>query len=153
LSDSNESVKIFYSYVSQDQSFIDQLDTHLAVLKRRTWIITSYAGEAGADRMEQLNQADIILLLISPNFINTPYIYEREAKRAMERRKEGIIVIPVLLRPTDGWQLEEFGGLIAVPRDKPVSAYSNKDDAFSSIAGEIRAIVINIRKVRGLTIG
>ncbi len=68
----------------------DQLDTHLAVLKRRKWVVTSFAAEPGVDRMEQLNQADIILLLISSNFINTPDIYEEEAKRAMERRKEGI---------------------------------------------------------------
>jgi nucleoside phosphorylase len=150
-SGSNENVRIFYSYVSQDQSFVNQLDTHLAVLRRRKWIVTSYAGEAGADRMELLNQADIILLLISPNFINTSDIYEREAKRAMERRKEGIRVIPVLLRPTADWRFEEFGGLQAVPRDKPISAYNDRDVPFSAIAEEIRAVVTNIRKERGLS--
>jgi nucleoside phosphorylase len=147
---SNESIQIFYSYVGKDQALIDELDTHLAVPKRRKWIVTSFAAEPGVNRMEQLNRADIILLFISPSFVNTPDIYEKEVKRAMERWNEGIRVIPVLLRPTDGWLLEEFGGLVPVPRDKPVSAYSNKDDAFSKVAGEIRAVVTNIRKERGL---
>jgi nucleoside phosphorylase len=148
---SNESVRIFYSYVEQDQALINQLDTHLAVLRRRKWVVTSYAGQIGEDRMELLNRADIILLLISPNFINSFDIYEKEAKRAMERRKDGVKVIPVLLRPTANWRLEEFGGLMAVPRDKPVSAYSDRDVVFSAIAEEIGVIVMDIRKTRGLS--
>jgi nucleoside phosphorylase len=150
---SNESVQIFYSYVEQDQTFVDQLDKHLAVLRRRQWVVTSYAGKAGADRMELLNQADIILLMISSNFIDSPDIYAKEVKCAMERRKEeNIVVIPVLLRPTANWKLEEFGTLQSVPRDgKPVSAHSDKDDAFKTIAEEISAIVMGIRKARGLS--
>ncbi|HEY5005476.1 MAG TPA: toll/interleukin-1 receptor domain-containing protein, partial [Ktedonobacteraceae bacterium] len=141
-----------YSYVEQDQALVDQLDTHLSVLRRQKWVVTSYAGKAGANRMELLNQADIILLLISPNFIRSLEIYEEEVKRAMERRqKEGIIVIPVLLRPTANWKLEEFGGLQAVPRDKPVNAYSDRDVPLSVIGEEIRGIVMNIRKERGLS--
>ncbi len=153
LPSSNESVQIFYSYVSEDQSFVKQIDIHLSVLKHRKWVVTSYAGEAGADRMELLNRADIILLLISPYFIDQFDIYEKEVKRAMERRNEGIRVIPVLLRPTEGWHLEEFGGLQAVPRDKAVSLHSDRDrdSVFSTIAGEIRTIVTNIRKERGLS--
>ncbi len=145
-----EKVQIFYSYVGDDEAFAKQLDVHLAVLKRHKGVVTSYAGNAGVDRMEQLNRADIILLFISPYFINAFDIYEKEAKRAMERMQEGVRVIPVLLRPTNGWQLEEFGNLQVVPRDKPVSAYSDKDSVFSAIAGEIGTIVMNIRKERGL---
>ncbi len=66
--------------------------------------------------------------------------------------KKEFRVIPVLLRPTDGWRLEEFGGLQAVPRDKPVSAYNDKDVPFSAIAAEIRTVVTNIRKERGLSL-
>jgi nucleoside phosphorylase len=150
VSPSNNSIQIFYSYIRQDQALIDQLDAHLAVLKRHKGVVTSYAGIAGEDRMELLNQADIILLLISPNFLNSFDTYEKEVKRAMVRRKDGAKVIPVLLRPTANWRLEEFGGLMVVPRDKPVSAYSDKDHAFMIIAEEISAIVADIRKERGL---
>ena len=149
---SNNNIQIFYSYVEQDQAWVDQLDTHLAGLRRHKGVVTSYAGKAGAHRMELLNQADIILLMISPNFIKALELYEEEVKRAMERRqKEGIIVIPVLLRPTTDWKLEEFGGLMSVPRDKPVSAYSDKDTPLSAIAEEISVIVMDIRKARGLS--
>lgn len=150
---SNESVQVFYSYVVQDQALVDQLNKHLAVLRRRQWVVTSYAGKAGTDRMELLNQADIILLMISSNFIDSSDIYTKEVKRAMERREEeGIIVIPVLLRPTADWKLEEFGTLQSVPRDgNPVSAHSDKDDAFKKIAEEISTIVMDIRKARGLS--
>jgi nucleoside phosphorylase len=147
---SNESIHIFYFYVEQDQALINQLDKHLSSLKRHKGVVTSYAGNAGNERMELLNQADIILLLISSNFIDALGLYEKEAKRAMERRKDGVRVIPVLLRPIANLQLEEFGGLVAVPRGKPVSAFSDKDAAFSAIAEEIGVIVMDIRKARGL---
>ena len=49
-----------------------------------------------------LDAADVILLLISPDFIASDYCYEREMKRAMERhRKSEARVIPVILRPCD----------------------------------------------------
>ena len=49
-----------------------------------------------------LNSADLILLLISPDFLGSEYCYRKEMMRALERHKNGECrVIPVILRPSD----------------------------------------------------
>ena len=57
----------------------------------------------------------------------------------MERHEAGeALVIPVILRPVD-WTGAPFGKLQALPRDgKPVSTWSNQDEAFADVARGIR---------------
>ena len=69
---------------------------------------------------QHLNNAQIILLLVSPDFMDSDYCYGVEMKRAIERheRKEAR-VIPIILRPVY-WQ-GILGKLQALPTDgKPV---------------------------------
>ena len=83
-------VTVFYSYSHKDEAFKEQLDTHLALLRRKklikTWhdrrIIPGQDWESSIDR--QLDESDIILLLVSPDFIASDYCYGRELVR-MER--------------------------------------------------------------------
>jgi hypothetical protein len=99
---------IFFSYSHVDESLRDQLETHLSGL-RRQGIISSWhdrqitAGtELGEAIDNHLNAADIILLLVSPDFIDSDYCYAREMKQALERHQIGEArVIPVILRPCD----------------------------------------------------
>jgi len=56
-------------------------------------------------------------------------------------------VIPIMLKPTEGWDKTDFKGLLSLPRDgRPVSKWPDKDDAFAKIAGEIRAVATNLQK-------
>jgi len=84
---------------------------------------------------QELNAADIILLLVSPDFMNSEYCYSNEMKRALERHdKKEATVIPIILRPVY-WQ-GVLGNLQALPKDaKPVisSNWHNEDDAFFNI--------------------
>jgi hypothetical protein len=67
---------------------------------------------------EHFDAAQVILLLVSPDFIASDYCYERETLRAIERHKAGQArVIPVILRPFD-WHDLPFGKLQAAPRDR-----------------------------------
>ena len=86
-----------------------------------------------------INADDIILLLVSPDFLASKYCYEREISRAMERHEAGeAIVIPVILRPCD-WQGAPFGKLQAAPTDaRPVTQWTNTDQAFLEVAKAIR---------------
>lgn len=65
-------VTLFYSYSHQDEKLRDALATHLALLRRQGIISEWYdrnidAGEEWREAIdENLNSADIILLLISP---------------------------------------------------------------------------------------
>ena len=88
---------------------------------------------------EQLEQAQIILLLVSAYFLASDYCYDVEMTRAMEKHREGsACVIPVILHPCD-WQSAPFGALRATPTDgKPVSMFADPHEAFAVIAKDIR---------------
>lgn len=136
---------VFFSYSHIDEALRDRLEVHLAMLKRQGVIETWHDRRIGAGENihhaidERINQDDIILLLVSPDFLASTYCYDIEVKRAMERHhaKEAI-VIPVILRPSD-WHDAPFGALNAVPRDgKAITRMPDADEAFLEVAGAIR---------------
>ena len=136
---------IFFSYSHRDESLRDELEIHLAALKRQGVIKTWHDRriEAGKEVdhaiSEYLEKADIILLLVSPYLIASDYCYDVEMKRAIERHEAGEArVIPVILHPCD-WHGLPFGKLMATPKDgKPVSKFPNQHDAFYEISQGIR---------------
>ena len=101
-------MRLFYSYSHVDEPLRDKLDRHLAALKR-SGVISDWhdrkilAGENFDTRINQhLEDADIILFLISDDFLASSYIWDVEVKRAMEREQSGQCrVVPVVLRPVD----------------------------------------------------
>lgn len=133
-------VSIFFSYSHRDESLRDELEKHLAGLKHQGLIDTWHdrritAGEEVDDAIsEHLEKADIILLLVSPDFIASDYCYSIEMVRALQRHNNGEArVIPVILRPCD-WKDLEFGKLLATPKDgKPVTKFPNQDEAFLEV--------------------
>ena len=139
-------LKLFYCYTRVDKLLRDELDIHLSSLKRQQLIISWYDGEIGPgceweeEINTQLRNANIILLLVTPNFIASDYCYSIEMERALERHKEGTArVIPIILRRTY-WDETPFSSLQALPTDaKPVTQWQDRDEAFWDIT-------INIRK-------
>ncbi|MEM7794112.1 MAG: TIR domain-containing protein [Cyanobacteria bacterium P01_C01_bin.118] len=84
--------------------------------------------------MVLLKRADIILLLISADFIASDYCYEIELQQAMERHQAGEArVIPIILRPAD-WQNTPFSELQAFPTNaKPITSWSDRDEAWLNV--------------------
>lgn len=139
---------LFFAYSHQDEILRNQLEVHLAALKRQGIIEAWHdrrilAGEEFNSAIsDKLETANIILLLISPDFIASDYCYNIEMKRAMERHstKESII-IPVILRPCD-WHDMPFSKIQAVPKDaKPVVMWPNIDEAFLDIIQSIKKVL------------
>jgi hypothetical protein len=138
-------LNLFYSYAREDLSLRIALERHLAVLQRQGVIAGWHDQEisAGAEWAgevdEHLRTADIILLLISSDFLSSDYCYDVELQRAMQRHDAGAArVIPVLLRAVE-WKGAPFGKLQAVPTGAvPVTSWDNRDEAFADIAGAIR---------------
>lgn len=129
-------ITLFFSYSHRDEDLRDELETHLAALKRQgvidTWHDRRIAAgkEFDAEISQHLDTSQIILLLISPYFIASDYCYDAEMTRALELHRDGKArVIPVILHPCD-WQGLPFGKLQALPKDgKAVSKYPNLHDA------------------------
>lgn len=150
-------MEVFYSYAHKDEGLRDELDTHLALLKRQKLINgwfdreISEGKELEGEIAEHLNSAPIILLLVSTAFMASDYCYDKEMERAMERHEaKEARVIPIILRPCD-WHSAPFGKLKALPKDgKPVISWSNRDEAFLDIAQALRRVVADVAKAQGL---
>lgn len=143
---------VFFSYCHADEALRDQLEKQLAMLRRQGVINTWHdrrinAGqEIDAAIDEHINSDEIILLLVSPDFIASDYCYNIEMKRAMERHQAGdAIVIPVILRACD-WHYAPFGKLLGTPQDgKPVTLWPDRDEAFLLVAKEVRKAAEKLR--------
>jgi RNA polymerase sigma factor (sigma-70 family) len=137
---------LFFSYSHRDESLRDEIEKHLTMLKRQGLIEAWHdrriiAGQPLDEAIGgQLDHADIILLLVSSDFLASEYCYGVEVQRAMERHQRGeAVVIPVVLRRCD-WKSAPFGGLLALPRDgKPVVTWPDRDEAFLNITEGIKA--------------
>src|ERR1700738_3146302 len=128
-----KAIEIFYSYAHKDERLRNELDKHLFNMKKQGLITAWYDRDisAGTEWEEEidtrLNSAQIILLLISSDFLASEYCYSIEMKRALERHDAGEArVIPVLLQPVD-WQGAPFKKLQVLPKNaKPVTRWKNR---------------------------
>ena len=141
-------ITIFISYAHKDEQLLNTLKTHLEGLRRQGLIDTWFDRKISAGQQwsweidDHSLSADIILLLVSPDFMASEYINNVELKRAMVWQSQGLSrIIPIILRPTD-WEQASFGRLQALPRDgKPITTWSNHDEAFLNVAKGIRSVV------------
>ena len=143
-----EPIKLFFSYSHKDEALRDELAEHLANLRRQEKINVWHdrkipaGGEWRNEIDGHLNSADLILLLISPAFLDSDFCYQDEMQRALDRHEAGeAFVIPIILRPVD-WQGSPFEKLQALPKDaKPVSVWANRDEAWLDVAQGLRIAV------------
>jgi hypothetical protein len=141
-------LRIFFSYSQTDQQLRDQLDKHLAPLKRESLVETWHdrkltPGQDFARVIDaELERAHIILLLVSADFIASEYCYGVEMKRGLERQRTGEAeVIPIILRACD-WKTMPFGRLVALPeKHGHVLAWPDLDEAFTDVVQGIRRVV------------
>lgn len=148
-----EKINIFISYSHEDESYKDKLEKHLSILKRNKIIETWHdrkiiPGEDWDKKiMEELENAHIILLLVSVDFLSSNYCYDIEIKRAVERHDKGeAILIPVMLRKCD-WNDTSFSKIQALPKNaKPVKNFDDEDEAFYSIAEGIKLAIVQLKK-------
>jgi len=144
----NVPIRLFYSYSHKDETLRDELEEALALLKRQGLISGWHDRKIGAGDEwkgaidKNLEEAQVVLLLVSASFLASDYCWDVETKRAVERHDQGEAkVIPVILRPCD-WHGAPFGKLQALPKDvKAVTSWTNKDEAWTDVAVGIRRAV------------
>jgi hypothetical protein len=149
-------IKVFLSYSHIDEKYRDELAKHLNILKRLKIIETWHdrrilPGEDWSNSInENLNNADIILLLVSVDFINSEYCFELEMNQAIARHESGeAVVIPIIIRPCL-WQRLPFGKFQTATRDgKPVEKYPSYDDAFLEVCENIEIVArqLGVKKI------
>lgn len=141
-------IKIFFCYAHEDEVLLNKLKTHLRPLQRQGLIDfwhdcnISAGAEWKREIDKHLNTAQIILLLVSPDFMDSDYCYSIEMKRALQRHKQGeASVIPIILRWVR-WQETPLGELQTLPKDaKPVKSWLDLDEAFYYVVEGIRKVI------------
>lgn len=144
-------IRLFISYSHRDQELRAELGKQLSPLKRMgivdVWHDRQIDPGQDWDReiKRNLEEADIILLLISADFMDSDYAWSEEMERALERHEAGEArVIPVILHPCE-WELAPFARIQALPRDaKAVSTWGNRAEALADVARGVRIVAQGI---------
>ena len=151
-------LKVFYSYAHhsrRDASMKRDLEKHLSTLRQQGQIKGWSADNIspGSDQEQEtltnLEKAHIILVLISPDYMDSDNHYE-EMHRVIERRKANkSYILFIHLRPTDleGAECNEYAAYFYPSYDKPITSYSNRDEAFNIIAQGVRNVVEEYREI------
>ena len=144
-------VKVFLSYCHDDEDMKNKLDEALIMLRRNEKIETwndrcLIAGsELETQILDNLNSADVILLLVSTKFLASSYCFEKEMKIALERHKrKEAVVIPIILKHCD-WLNSQLKELTAIPKDgKPINKYDDLDEVLLYVKQEIEKVIDKI---------
>ncbi len=157
-----EPLRVFYSYAHVDARPRAKLAKHLAPLERIGLIKSWYDNEIlpGAqweqEIADRLDETDLVLLLISPDFVASKYCYEVELKRAMERRaKKKTEVLAIIIRKTNAWEKlpageMTLGDLNALPTSgKPIPSWKPQDVGWANVAEGVQKAAEALLQQRG----
>lgn len=141
-------LRVFYSYSHKDEKYLDELKAHLAPLRDQKFIEDWYdrmipAGSTWESQIaNEMETADIFLMIISSNFLSSNYCYEVEMQKALEKaHKNECLSIPIIIRECL-WDFTPLKKLQALPTDGiPVQSWQNRDKAWKNVAeGLLNAI-------------
>lgn len=145
----SETVRIFVSYAREDRRWLDPNDQRSLIpfLKdslKKQHVLFWYdegliPGEEFKRRIEsEIDGADIALLIVSQDFLNSEFIEKEEMPRIASRAKLGkMVILPILVGPCD-WH--EYGFLAdrhMVPASRPLIEFTDSDISWSKIRKEI----------------
>lgn len=141
--------RIFVSYSHHDTQYKDELLKRLKIISRQAEIDAWDDGQLLAgDTIDsairvQLDSADIVCMLISPDFIASDYCYSQEMKQAManaEQRHTRIVAI--IIRDTPDWRDYVFGHLLALPSDgKPIEDWPSADKFWAQVQIGLKRVI------------
>jgi len=145
-------VSMFISYSHADMDFKNQLLNHLEPLNRSGLVEIWHDGEIPAGKdfdktiAAHLEKANVIVPLVSADFLRSIYCYQVELENALQRQGRGQAeVIPVILRNCQ-WRQTVIGKLLALPTEgRPVASWPDRDDAWTNVADGIQKAVRELR--------
>jgi hypothetical protein len=152
----HRAVRVFVSYAHRDGEECRAFVVYLANLRRQGlidlwWDESLLAGEWHPDILQRLNRADLILLLVTPEYIasencEAEYLRALERHEAFKQRKPGgARVVPIWLKTAD-YKGSPFGKLTPFPRgNRPIDRYLSREIGFEKALEGIREVVDEIR--------
>jgi len=139
----NQHTNIFIAYAKADENILELLRKHLTSLERTEGVTIWYDGkiDLGKEWLEETEKAmanaDIILLLVSADFIASDFCYEHQMKQALElHAADKASVIPVIIRDC-AWENAPFSQLKVLPLNgvhSTSSVWDTEDEPYVEIA-------------------
>lgn len=152
-----KAIQVFISYSKDDKEHRLELEKRLKLISRqfkvKAWTDAQLmaGGLVHEDIKHELVSADIVLLLISPDFMATDYCYEVELPLALERyQAKQNTVIPIIVRETPDWSTQvindfKLGDITALPtKGKPLDDWPNKDKFWADVQTGIKNRVVHL---------
>jgi hypothetical protein len=145
MSSESTPLKLFISYSHKDKQHLAKFKTHLAMSQKNgiveVWCDRELTGGAELDNeiQEKLLEADLIVFLVSSEFLASWYIYEKELLITLDRlENKECQIISVIVRPCD-WKSSHLSPFLAVPEDgKPVTNYGQADTAWVQVVDAVK---------------
>lgn len=156
----SKKLKLFISYSHLDEkSYVDQFRKHIATLKDNDLIEDWYdrkilAGDGYQNKIDNnLNDADIICLFISANFLSSENC-KKEKKKALELRKnKWIVVVPIILSHCGWLDDKDLSKLLALPTDgEPITSFQDQSEAWNVVYNGLKKIIKKELKIRQIKI-
>jgi tetratricopeptide (TPR) repeat protein len=145
-----KTIILYYScsHFAEDQEYRDKLNQQLTILRRQKHIVVFHddsikAGEKTAQRAVYLEEAQIIVILLSADYLDADDCYA-QMERALQRHQAcEAHVVPVLLRPIHGWEETFAAHAISVlpTGERAINQWTNLDEAYANIAARIHQLV------------
>lgn len=141
------SLRLFCSYAHEDEEMRSALRTHLAPLRNEKLLVDwsdrdiTPGADWDTEISARLSTSNIVLVLVSADFLASSYAYGRELRRALELNDSGVLrVVPVILRPCV-WTILPIAKLHALPEEaRPVSTWDDRDSAYVSVVEGIARV-------------
>ena len=146
--------KLFIIYARKDWRHKDLLLKSLKLLQNQGLIEPWHdndikpGDEWDKEIREHLRSADIILPIISFEFINSNYINDVEIVEAFDRHsRREVVIIPIIADAFPWWDYPNLKGLELLPANAiPIEDWPTKTKAMTSIYEGVRRIVLEKNK-------
>ena len=146
-------VRLFYSYSHKDLRHKQDMEAILANLRRddllREWSDAQITpGQSITAAIQtKLSEADIIVFLLSPDFLNSKACRE-EWDTAKQSDSHGRLVfrVPIIVRECPWQDFLADDDLKALPPDgKPITAHQDADSAWNEVYEGIKSVIDTLR--------
>jgi TIR domain. len=159
MENNNIKLKLFISYCHSDEEQVMEFIKHLAPLKTKGVIDEWYdrkiiAGKEFQDHISnKLENADIICLAISANFLASNACMKEKINAIKLMKSKGIVVVPIILFPCGWLDDEQVCKLLALPNDgKPITTYSDKSSYWNDVYNGLKKVIEDIITIKQLEI-
>ena len=157
--DEKEKLKLFISYSHVDEKDINDFMKHITPFRTNGLIEAWYdrkilGGKNFQDKIDnKLDDADIICLFISANFLSSNACMEEKRNAFELMKKKGISVVPIILSSCGWLDDSDIPSLLALPTDgNPISHFTDSNEAWSSVYEGLKDIINNEIKIKQLQI-